>query len=234
MEKSINYERMNQNLKKYPKLSEIYGEITKINGLYFYPYGHNKELEPEYNFYGVLNSTDIGFVSTLQKLNDICENLENYYSNKQIKNGLNNNVFSFLSELKFANYCQTNGIEILEIEPTLKSGNKLDLKIKIENKQIFVEVITPRIKQSMVGSGFPPISVELENNILAEFKHHKIEINEIEEPFIIVIDGDYAGIDIINLIAAREKFLNKYKSKANYLKGIILKRMEKYTYMEIT
>ena len=226
---------MKQSLKKYPKLSEIYGEIAKINGLYSFPYKQDKKIDKEFNFYGILNSTDIYFVNFLQRLNNICENLENLYSNEQIKNGLNNNVFSFSSELEFANYCQTNGIEILEIEPPLKSGKKLDLKIKSENKLIFIEVITPRIKLSMIqkGSGFFPISLELENNILAEFNHHEIEINEIEEPFIVVMDGDYAGIDEINLLTAIEEFLKKYKSKANYLKGIILKRREKYLYKDM-
>lgn len=232
LDKPINYERLNLNLNKYPRLSEIYGEITKINGLYSSPYKQDKKIEPEYNFYGILNSTNINFINLLGKLNNLCEKLEKVYYKEQIKNGLNNNVFSFLSELEFANYFQTNGIEILEIEPLLKSGKKLDLKIKIGNKQILVEVITPREKLSMVQKDYAywaPISLELENNILAEFNNHKIE-----EPFIIAIDGDYAGIDEINLKTTIEEFLKMNKSKANYLKGIILKRKDKYFHTEIT
>ncbi|MBU1974029.1 MAG: hypothetical protein KKH52_01385, partial [Nanoarchaeota archaeon] len=163
------------------------------------------------------------------KLNDV-------YLKEQFRSGLMNNPFSFLSELEFANFCIKSEYEIIETEPKLKSGKKLDLKVKMNHKPILVEVITPRIKLGMLQKqvGFFPISAEIENNIRSEFEHHQIEINNINEDFILVIDGDYAGIDLINLKSALKEFYNKYKNKNKYLSGIYLKRGDKFFFLNST
>lgn len=232
---SINYSRINQNLKTYPKLFDIFGDLTKIKQVYSSPYKQDTYVGREYNFYGLLNSTDQTFKSIIGNLNSLCKNLENLYSGEQLKQGIHNNVFSFISELKFANFCFTNGIEILEVEPKLSSGKKLDLKIKIKDTPTLVEVITPREKLDAVRKprGWPPISQELEYNIFAEFNHHEIEINDIREPFIIVVDGDYAGIDEVNLQSAVKEFTENNKMMAKYLTYIILMRGESYSFKKV-
>ncbi|MCK5659823.1 MAG: hypothetical protein KAH86_00580 [Methanosarcinales archaeon] len=229
MNNSINNNRINQNLKTYPKLSDIFGQLPKIKQIKAYPYRQDTNLW-EYNFYGILNSTDPMFKDTLGNLNLLCKNLDHLYSDEQLKQGIRNNVFSFLSELKFANHCLTNGIEILEIEPQLSSGKKLDFKIKVEDTATLIEVITPRGKLEYIQKAYKwhDLSHKLETNMHAEFVHHNIEINDIKEPFIIVIDGDYAGIDEINLQLAIKEFIKNNKTMAKYLTGAILNRGETY------
>lgn len=162
----------------------------------------------------------------LSRLNLLIGELNKVYSDEQLKAGLLNNPFSFFSELEFAKFCLDSGYEIIEVEPSLSSGKKLDLKIKINNKSALVEVITPRLKLSMLQKqvGSFPISAEIENNIKSEFEHHEIEMNDITEDFILVIDGGYAGIDMINLQSAIDKFCKNQKTETKYLSGVFLKR----------
>lgn len=171
----------------------------------------------------------------LERLNHLCTKLSSLYSNAILKTGLENNVFSFLSELEFAEYCQLNNITILEIQPKLKTGKELDIKIEIDSIPVFVEVITPRLKKSLVEkqTGSFSISLELDNNIRYEFEHHEIEINKIKEPFILVIDGNYSGIDEINMKCAIKKFIENNKDKAKFLTGIYLKREDSYRYYKV-
>lgn len=170
----------------------------------------------------------------LERINYLIEKLKEYYSSEQFKSGLMNSPFSFLSELEFANFCLDSKYEIIEIEPQLTSGKKLDLKVKIKDRLTLVEVITPRLKLSMLQKqvGFFPISAEIENNIKSEFEHHEIEINNIQEDFILVIDGDYAGIDEINMTSAINNFCKKAKNKN--LSGIYLKKGNQFIFFNGT
>ena len=77
------------------------------------------------------------------------------------------------------------------------------------------------------------ISDELEFNLKSEFDHHEIINNGINEGFIIVCNGDYAGIDSINIQSAIEKFDKTMKNESKYLSGIFLKERDKFTFFPI-
>jgi len=170
----------------------------------------------------------------LTRLNFLAGQLNKLYSNEQLETGLLNNPFSFLSELEFANYCLESSYKIIDVEPLLSTGKKLDLKIEVNNEPTLVEVITPRLKLSMLQKqvGFFPISAEIENNIHAEFAHHEIEMNDIKEDFILVIDADYSGVDMINIQAALEEFYKNQKTQTRYLTGIFLKKGDSFNFIK--
>lgn len=267
MNDTINIKRINETLDRYPNLKNMFGEIGKISTIYNYQYKQDKNIDYEWNFFGILNSEDysnelieeikdkkikltesipelISFNLTLNnisfkkrilgKVNFLVQKLSNAYSSDQLKEGLTNNPFSFLSELEFANFCLESKYKIIEVDPVLNSGKKLDLKIEMNSKPVLVEVVTPRLKLNMLQKqvGFFPISAEIENNIKAEFEHHQIEINDIKEDFIIVINGDYAGLDSINIQSAIMEFSKKHEIQSRYISGIFLKRWDKFVYFK--
>lgn len=236
MNHSISYNCINSTLKKFPKLFEIFGEIKNKNIRLTSPiYKQNKGLNHKYTFYGILNSPDSRRWSNfLKKLDALSKKLDRLYSSSALKEGISNDPFSFLSELEFADYCLSRGFKILEVHPKLSNGKKLDLRIEFEDNPTLVEIITPHMKKNMVEieCGFFPISAGLENNIHHEFEEHKIINNNIREQFVIVIAGDYATVDEINLQAAIEEFVKKYQNESMFLTGVFLNRMGFYEYFK--
>ena len=237
MEKEVN-ETIDKNLEIYSKLKEII-KTAKRTELYTYPYKNQNIDEKEYTIWGVI------YISQNHKWNsqyfsDWLLRLENlitllspkFYSKEQIKNGLLNNPFNFLSELIFADFCLTNNIKIIKTEPELVSGNKLDFLIEKENLKILVEVIhpLPKLKWSEIKCGGFAMSLELENNIYNEFKEHKIIENKIEQPFIIVMDSYRWNMDTMNVNSAIKKFNEKYLNLSYYLSGIFLMNGQRYNF----
>jgi len=227
----INIIEINATLKKFFKLHRIINNVQKVKKIYSYPYKKIGIMKEEYNFYGILNSPDNDWkMNFLARLEFLINELEDIYSDDNIKKGIINNSFSFKSELEFALFCKNNNIKILKTEPKLKTGKKLDLLIQIDSTKILVEVITPRLKAKMVKKnvGFFSISGEIEYNLFGEFKSHEILKNEINQPFFIAIDPIYAGINEIEISCAIEEFNNKFEDISPYLCGIILMNPKRY------
>jgi hypothetical protein len=241
MEEEINLQRINLSLKRYPKLFDIFGEIEKVKNVRRYPYGKN-ESEHELNFYGILNSCGLSSEETfknrlLRRLNDLCEELGNLYSHNELKRGILKDIYGFISELEFAYFCMTGDFDILDVEPKVSSRNKEEhrshFKIEFKGEPVFVEVMTLRMRlhKYQYSCGTFHISDKVERSISGEFKKHAI--NDIKEPFIVVIDGAYAGIDRINIMSAVELIVKRYKQKLKFLRGVFLQRGDVYSYFEI-
>lgn len=227
----MNVDEINTTLKRFTKLNKLMSGINKSKELYSYPYKNIGIMEEEYNFWGVLNSSDKNWkLNLLSRIEFLINELKELYSDDIIKRGLMNNPFSFKSELEFAFFCKNNGIKILEIEPELKTGKKLDLLIQINSIDILVEVITPRQKAEMIikNVGFFPISGEIEYNLSGEFDNHKIVENYINQPFLIAINPIYSGTNEIEISCAIEEFNKKFKDISHYLWGIVFMSTKKY------
>jgi hypothetical protein len=225
----INLTEINNTLKRFKEIYSLFGDISEVREIYNYPYikqGLNKE---EYNFYGILNSSNEDWkIQFLSKIDFMIKEVNLIFSREQIKNGLMNNPFSFNSELEFALFCKIKGIKIIESEPQIAYGNKLDLMIEIKGQRVLIEVITPRIKKEMIerNCGFFPISGEIEFNIFQEFNSHNL--NQTPVPFALAINPIYAGIDEIQVSCAIEEFRNNHKKLSRFLLGVILMRPKKY------
>ena len=144
------------------------------------------------------------------------------YSKEQIQKGLLRNPFNFLSELIFAEFCVNNEIKIIEVEPELKLGSKLDFLIEKQGTKILIEVTHPLPKPDFFGCGGYSMSLKLENNIYGKFNQHKIIKNKIEQPFIIVMDSYRWSMDAFNVFSSIKEFNNKHKSFSPYLSGIFV------------
>lgn len=232
----INVCEINSTLKNYPKIHSIFGDkdIERVEDIYRYPYKKQGCNEPEFNIYGVLNSPNVIWKTwLLDRFECLAKKLSGVYSDEQIRSGLQNDPFSFKSELEFAEFCLNSGIEIIEINPKLNTGKKMDLLIKLRSQQVFVEVITPRIKLKMLTqkAGCFSISGEIENNIVSEFKHHEIQQNELKHPFIIVIDSSYGRIDFINILGTINEFNANHPKLSELLSGIVLMQGRMYSFM---
>ncbi len=232
----LNFDLINKRLKEHPRLLQALGEITKEKSTSKLVYPNNEKLGSIYTIYGILNSSEDDYQSfrhKLIKLNDLSDKLSNLYSKEDIKKGVCNDFFSFLVEIEFANFCCDKNIEIIEKNPVLNTGNRLDFKIKIGSIVSLIEVIKPMMKQEMLEKevGSFSLSGELEENFYYEFNTHKILDNEIKEPFIIVLNKDYSSRDEY-VDEAIENFKKKYEKEANILTGILLIENEKCAFFE--
>jgi hypothetical protein len=220
--------KIDENLKKYPNLKKVI-QTAKKTELFTYPYKNQNMDEKEYTIWGIIHTSQDNLLNSqyfnywLLKLEKIIESLSpKPYSKEQIQKGLLRNPFNFLSELIFAEFCVENEVKIIDIEPELKLGSKLDFLIKKEGTNILVEVTTPLPKPDFSGCGGYPMSLKLENNIRDKFNKHKIIKNKIEQPFIIVMDSYRWKIDAFNVFSSIKEFNNKHKSFSPYLSGIFV------------
>jgi len=229
------FKQINDTLIKYPYLYSLFGPVKKMKKFMIPTYKQEPKLDEEYNIFEILNSPNTAvWDNFLKRLDYLSEKLNKLYSNDVLKEGISNSPFSFLSELEFAEYCEKKGFKILEVCPKLQNGKKLDFKVRFEDFTALVEVITPRMKLEMVKTkiGVFSITGELENNLLSEFKEHKIEENNCQEKIIFVIDGNHSAIDSINMITSLKAFVEKNPSKAKFLLGVFLKRGKEYIYFK--
>ena len=104
---------------------------------------------------------------------------KNNFDKDKLKELFINNFADFGLFLTFYDFCYRKNIQILEIEPKILTNNKkLDLKIKIDKRDIFVELFSP-IESLIRGK-------ELELKINEEIKNHKLE--NFNQPIIFVIN----------------------------------------------
>ena len=228
-------ELINHRLREYPKMAEGLGQIKQKVRLSDPIYKQNPTPDSEYTIYGILSSRETcyhRFKPSLIEINRLLSTtLNSYYTTDLIKEGLSKDFFSFLSELKFAEFFILRNVGI-EINPKLSNGKKLDFRIEINSITLLVEVIKPFMKKKMLEekAGTAPMSAELEYNFYHEFYTHKIIEGNITEPLIIAVNGDYGGYDEINVITAIQEFDKKYPQEANLLIGILLKLGSRYSF----
>lgn len=122
-------------------------------------------------------------------------------------NGLLNHLknsdqfFDTISEIRFnAYFC---GRYDIEIEPKInysKNHKKLDSKIKLDKRNVYFEIITPRMSRRLKSKQVVTLGNRSKNKILDKLdKQIKPIINKIKSPLVIVVNRSYSDIDEIDI-----------------------------------
>lgn len=165
----------------------------------------------------------------LTKLNDFVYTTNKIYSSKKkLRDKICSSPFSTMWELEFASYCISKNISIVEEVKTVDNSN-VDFKISLDGSDVLVEAHVRRLKKkeekehATVGN----ITRSLVDTITEKINQNEIPSN-MKLPLILAIDGNYAGIDSINV----ESFFD-FKSEDFYIvSGIFLKNTSRYTFIQ--
>jgi len=135
-----------------------------------------------------------------------------FNSKKKLRQKISSAPFSTAWELEFATFCISRNIKITTEEKTRGDSN-VDFKIYLAGSEVLVEAHVRRLKDEEikhVGAG--DITRDLLRTVLEKQEQNNIpSISTI--PFILALDGDYAGIDPINT----RSFFNRNLEYASYL-----------------
>jgi hypothetical protein len=130
------------------------------------------------------------------------------FSKLKSKSGFNNMLinlmnpeqfFDTISELEFNGYF--SGRYVLGLEPKIEYSpnkfKKLDSKIKISNRNIYFEILTPKMTKLLIKS---KTAIDLPNRSKNKFldkldKQLNPIRNKIKSPLILVVNGSYSDID---------------------------------------
>ena len=124
------------------------------------------------------------YIFTLDRLLGIFFKIVPNYSLKRLRTQFMNNFADFGLILCFAEFCYKRNIKILEYEPTSPDNKtkKLDFKILLNQREVFVECFSP-IESMVKGKNIEDkIYREIEKHDLQYFNHPLIFVINISEP----------------------------------------------------
>jgi hypothetical protein len=175
----------------------------------------------------LLHDSDPQFRALLKLLNSLVAKYRAAYGEERLRSGINNNPFSFLSELIVYDAFESNGI-VTEIEPTPapSSKKKLDFAVSLDNRRILIEVIAPLPREKMIrqGAGFGPIDDDLSEKLTDEIVAHLKGIDKPKDPVIIMVDGVYRALDPINAEASIPALNSRSTDLATFVSAVLLFR----------
>ena len=195
--------RIKDRLTNYPNLSGLLADHIPVNppmeaSIY-------KEVDVErvwgkrYTIWNVLvHDEDRQLNELLRELDSFAGIYASAYGEDRLRSGMKNDPFSFLSELIAYDSFRSHGISP-EIEPSAGTGSskRMDLSIKLDGREILLEIIKPFPPGKLVvqGSGFAPLDFGLAEKLAGEVWLHLDITREPANPFMILLDGLYSALD---------------------------------------
>jgi len=146
----------------------------------------------------LLYDSNAAFKAVLQELDALVAKHKSAYGEDRLRNGINNDPFSFLSELVVYDNFRSFGISP-EIEPQAAPGSskKMDLSVNLDGREILIEVKMPHPPAHLImqGTGFAPLDFDLSKKLAGEIDQHLDIAAEPTNPTIIMINGLYSALD---------------------------------------
>ncbi|MFW6230464.1 MAG: hypothetical protein ACOC32_00375 [Nanoarchaeota archaeon] len=187
----------------------------------------------EFSIFSIAISDQKYWSDFLERLNELVVKNE-LYSEKRIRVKLFDNVFTFLTELEFGNYLIKANISP---ETDVKYFRAKDIDYKLPSN-LYIEITTPRINQTdretwLKEATAVPITFGVDQTIISKIEKQDMLSaikNGFTEPIILLINGDYRGIDEIAIEACRDKLEKEHHDEFSAISGILLKRFENYIF----
>ncbi|MBP7120821.1 MAG: hypothetical protein KBA49_06265 [Methanolinea sp.] len=210
-------EQIEERLLSYPHISEITGKGLIFDKLAFDPYNRDCELDlesdGELTLAGVLLHSDsnVQFRCMIEHLEKWLE-LYPEYKTKQFGKKLGSNFFDYYSEIETYHRLRLSNCSP-QIDPLIGlKNNRLDFRISLNEREIFIEVITPRPSvhsdnQFIEGyTGFFDFErgtirerdrkSRLEIKIEEEIRHHLMDLpDSFQTPIIIIANCTYCSLE---------------------------------------
>ncbi|TAL47473.1 hypothetical protein EPN87_02815 [archaeon] len=217
-------QQVSEVLSRYPDILSLGGRFKDIincgnsNNEFVLKDILEKESEPYWNaFLTRLNN----FIKSTSKI---------YLSKKKLRNKIYSSPFSTMWELEFANYCTSQNISIIPEEKTVGNSN-VDFKISLAGSDVLVECHARRLKKKEEKEhvAIGDITRDLANTVTGKQNENEIP-SDLKMPLILAIDGNYAGVDPINV----ESFFNFRSKEFHFVSAIFLKHTGSYTIIQNT
>lgn len=207
-----------QRIAPYANLANLFRNRVPLSPRLHVPVYRNRAVEKawgrRFTFWNVLlHDADPQFKRLLQELDYLAGKYTSDYGEKLLREGITNNPFSFLSELKVYDTFRANRVmPIIEPRPWPQSKKKLDFSVSLDSRQILIEVIVPLPPEKMLKkAGFGPMDLYVSRNVADEIKSHFRGIYRPTSPVIIAINGLYRALNPINVESALSNLDNRTK-----------------------
>lgn len=214
-----------QKLHAYPVVNKfLRNKARKDQNLNRNIYGNSAD-ETEYTIWNIiLHSHEPYWSQFLYHFNTLIDKHSSAYRKSSIVQKTLSNVLDFVSELEFLHALKVSRkLPIIEPKVTSRNLKNTDFAIQIQ-RRLLIEIITPRIPKKQAG--FAPKDFWISGKFIDELEHHfgKPIESRISEPFLMVVDGAYRGLNAVNAAAAFDSRDKKVKN----ISGVLLFRRKHF------
>jgi len=221
-------EEFYKKLVDYPNLNKLLSQkILKGDQKKFYK-------GDEFSIFSIVLSKQPYWNQFLKRLDLLVDKI-GFYTDKKKRNKIFDNVFNFLSELEF-------GQRLIDFDVIPKTDviyyKKKDMDYWLPS-DIYVEITTPKLNQNdeetwMKRACAVPTNFGLEKTLLRKIQSQEMNyaVDEgFSKPILILINGDYRGIDTLNAYSSVSLMQESYVEEFKSISGLILNRLNTLTFI---